>query len=1478
METMTSLLHFMMSQGASVSNIKPEFLLPKGQFLQLARQNITLQLLGLDYYGAPDVSTFDKAELTSFTSTQNFLDSLTPRLTALESVFDKISKQSYINLFLQMIKLFFFTTVDYDKLHRTPGVSDKLAKLQEILPQSTYDKMNRSNKNLAASNIYSPTECMLLKWATIYYIYANPENPKFIISFAQLEDPEIFASLIRGHVLNIPIEFGPKRKNNYQVLADAMRQLKMGLFPTPEELASGNEIVYAVILFQLFLILPRYVPIDTIEFKTLLNKPQIQSVTISNPSRNDIMYVAQIEGSESFEPVDTDVVLAGGQTMNYEIKFIANTHIPQKATLMLVPGNPRSVAVESLESVRDDGVSSRSVVPPLRSPSAMENTTESSPPGKTDTKPSSKASTPSSSPRRGNQPLFVSPIVVDLVSSVTCNAPLKTFEVSGPAYTISKVKMDIDYPFVKSGKFRVFTRTFKIADEHGEVIDKKATVHQQIQAFLQDPAEVLNEPDESLTQFEAVVAKHESFLFDCVEAEFPTKQSVDVEFNPITLGTYRCLVLFRNEEIGEFVYEVVGKVELPEPIVVTRPAIKVEASKVLNVKIPIEVMNPDLPKTLAYSYERMAAFSNLVSERKFKDLMTYRTREFTTMFYQSLTSLPLHASVSLTPFYECPEEVYIFRNSSIENFSKEVANVIPLTFAPTRPGTYQNKVILLSSYDIRVYSMTGIALPVTREIELIMETVAGKEVFQDIPFTNTSRQLWHYKAIAVGDHGFRLNNRFSVEPGATTDLRLSFYTKQMGEYKTDVTVTNITKESVVVYRVCAKVEEPPAEATIQVKCRAREHCVQKLDIPAIIRDGVLDVTSTVPIIDFPQQVTFERGKAHPEFEFSLFALRSGVSVGTLTFTDPVTGFYCWFVIDCNVEPPEPEDTIHVSTQARKSVTIDIPLTNKKSEDITFDVTFSAGDLFGDHFVTIPGNSTKTYQLVYSPLKSGKKVATISFYNDDEGEYIYNLDMVVDAPEVFVVKPMACPIGRSSMTSITIDNPLDQDTSFRVENNNQTCFQVKASQFFHIGPKEKKRIEITYIPSSIGTREEAEVKFVSPDIGLYVFSLTGTGKPPQVLSPTIIESDIGNTASATVNFVNPFPYAGKFTLSLASEAGDAFRLLSKKRSFSLSSYGEIHQIAVIFTPPRSGHFKANVVVTKGEIQWFFPVIGNGSVGKSTNVPVVSGKNRQKVSQEIKLPLIGEREQFTASEYTVDVHYESGYEFMQKTFNAHPTNVVVIDGTPTLQVAVEYQPKRPLTIPVELSVENPLGQSWKFEVKIDIGVGEPYELITLECGLNKCVERKIFVDDKVTQRTFFHAYFANGSSGEFRISQTDGMLEPCLKDGFELPFTVTYEPKMYGKVMKALLVVDTLEMQWTFEFIGKVPDYIPPSKNRVTGTIDCSMPESVRNWSEIRSSMKRNCVKDNIEGAKITRPRTALGSKIGLMRRPGTATTQRLEWPK
>jgi hypothetical protein len=93
------------------------------------------------------------------------------------------------------------------------------------------------------------------------------------------------------------------------------------------------------------------------------------------------------------------------------------------------------------------------------------------------------------------------------------------------------------------------------------------------------------------------------------------------------------------------------------------------------------------------------------------------------------------------------------------------------------------------------------------------------------------------------------------------------------------------------------------------------------------------------------------------------------------------------------------------------------------------------------------------------------------------------------------------------------------------------------------------------------------------------------------------------------------------------------------------------------------------------------------------------------------------------------------------------------------------------------------------------------------------------------------------------------------------------------MRGLLVIDTLEAQWTYEFIGKIPPYIPP--NIRTGLVDFSMPESLRN-SEPRTGRK-TIIKDNIELAKIPRrPRTAMQPHRSIVRPvagPATMKTAR-----
>jgi hypothetical protein len=461
--------------------------------------------------------------------------------------------------------------------------------------------------------------------------------------------------------------------------------------------------------------------------------------------------------------------------------------------------------------------------------------------------------------------------------------------------------------------------------------------------------------------------------------------------------------------------------------------------------------------------------------------------------------------------------------------------------------------------------------------------------------------------------------------------------------------------------------------------------------------------------------------------------------------------------------------------------------------------------------------------------------------------------------------MSCSIGRSDKSSITIENPASIAAMFRIENTNASAFQVMCKPTFEIRAGERRTLDILYIPSFVGQREEAIIKFNSPELGTYTYSVVGTGKPPQTFSPLIIETVIGTTSLASIDFMNPFPYKMSYSFSMTSDCASVFTLLNKKRTFTLNAYAEIRQIPFTFAPPTPGQYCADVVImAHDDITWFFPIRATGTASRGIPVQSVTGRSRQLVTRSILFPLVGEREDFDASEYTAKFIYPRGYEFLGAILSIKPTEVQLLDGTPTLVASVRSQSRRPLDLIIEVLIGNVLSQVWNFQMKLAIASALPLETITLECGLGKVVSYQIRLNEMFNGRTACHAYFAAGSAAEFTVSEEETWIEPSLADLCELPFSVLYAPTTYGKVQRGLLVVDTLEAQWTFEFMGKSPDYVPPNILR-SGRVDISLPESAKRFAEERMVRKRNIVKEGIDFIRMVRPRTSLQTRPpGLVR--------------
>jgi hypothetical protein len=602
-------------------------------------------------------------------------------------------------------------------------------------------------------------------------------------------------------------------------------------------------------------------------------------------------------------------------------------------------------------------------------------------------------------------------------------------------------------------------------------------------------------------------------------------------------------------------------------------------------------------------------------------------------------------------------------------------------------------------------------------------------------------------------------------------------------------------------------------------------------------------------LSHPPTVSFAGGSLAEPFVLRGFANRSGVTAGRLTLTDRATGAYVWYVVEARVRPPEPEDAIAASTTVRGSVTIRIPVQNPTPLPVVFAVAHGADDLFGPPAFEVPPASTAVYELVFSPLQSFTRVSHVSFDSAAAGEYVYELRLASDPPDVHALAPLSSPVGRFASATIALQNPLERRIVLRVEVDGR-CFRALSKPALQLEGGEKRQLEVRYLPASIGAPETALLTLRSREIGEWVYRLTGVGRPPPPLSPVVVECAAGESVAGAVEFANPFQEMAKFEVAVSGGDAAAFRLLSKRRAFTLLRFGDVQQVSFAFAPPAAGQFRAALVVATSaapRIDWSYPIIGTTFVGQSRKVVDVRGRAGEIIEMCEELPLAAESENYAAAEYALAVVYPKSGEWLSRIFTVRIAGVNRETEVTKLAVEMEIRPRRPLQEVVRVGVENPLGQRWEFPVSIVVDPGDPCEAITLEAAVGQVAVGKLALKDRVLMPTPFHAYFANGSAPEFVVRPGRGMIEPGTEDEREFPFEVLFRPKAYGTIPRALLVVDTAEVQYLFDVSGGFPEYQPP-------VIKAARVDTNRAGSEMQSSRSRDIIRENIIAAKF--PKSSL----------------------
>jgi len=179
---------------------------------------------------------------------------------------------------------------------------------------------------------------------------------------------------------------------------------------------------------------------------------------------------------------------------------------------------------------------------------------------------------------------------------------------------------------------------------------------------------------------------------------------------------------------------------------------------------------------------------------------------------------------------------------------------------------------------------------------------------------------------------------------------------------------------------------------------------------------------------------------------------------------------------------------------------------------------------------------------------------------------------------------------------------------------------------------------------------------------------------------------------------------------------------------------------------------------------------------------------------------------AEEFSHEIHYPDA-ESKQQLEQALAINLVRKERDPhtglvVLVFNIVFSPFRPLRQSVNLTVTSATGGVWSFPLSINASEPPPDDVIDIEsAGLGKDSTVSFVLFSHSRHPIPFTAFFVGGGEEVFSVSPSNGELLPPGTVGTRM--FVSFNPKMYGKSYSTRLIVQTLDMQWTFPALGMGP---------------------------------------------------------------------------
>ncbi|XP_072178621.1 cilia- and flagella-associated protein 47-like [Diadema setosum] len=645
------------------------------------------------------------------------------------------------------------------------------------------------------------------------------------------------------------------------------------------------------------------------------------------------------------------------------------------------------------------------------------------------------------------------------------------------------------------------------------------------------------------------------------------------------------------------------------------------------------------------------------------------------------------------------------------------------------------------------------------------------------------------------------------------------------------------REETLGYRVWFSLEvkatPPPPERVIGITCAAQSASLMEVEIFNPTKEELtFDVSIEGDGLRGEPTVTLK--PAQKKYYQLVFAPAIvGKSTGSLIFQNETVGEF-WYSLNLTAETPAPTTLPHMECELGKWSRQFIPLSNPTEETLELSPACSNPENFTlevdcDRKIILAPHSTEDVPLQFMPSALGQAnhTAKLTFKCEQLGDWVFvasgtgltptPLDPVSISATLGSNTSLIIPFRNPTAENVLVDVVLTDNTELaekaqgrldrnRIQTDSAFCLLLKRTAAIQLGPKATLDIPVTFAPDRMSLHEAMCLVSIRRENG-GSWDYLPASDPDHPAARRMADRRDKNGGLRDIRWI--YPIKG---IPETQPRVDQGALVSCQARSRIEERLEVSLTGAVPSAASSYHMVKTRAITP-----------KGAQPSLDDDGVVVGEGNT-LANEFSYELI-----YPSDEARIQLENAVSLQLIRKQREK-------LSGNVTLVFNVVYAPFKTMRHNVQLCVKATTGGVWRFPLGFVSTEPTVDDVITIESvGLNKEALVGFRLTSQARHPVAFQAYFVAGSDVEFSVSPQTGELKPLGTTGTLI--TVGFTPKIYGKTYHAKLVIQTADMQWTYQVEGVIPEYTPPAGHS-------QKPIQGPHLSPIKRSKQRNFVLDNL----------------------------------